>query len=74
MASSIKINAKLSISHPFFCMKNLQYAGIDNVFFWINHVEKCTHQHGDGSTQRNINMPYQARSMKHGLNMAPVVA
>jgi hypothetical protein len=24
------------------CMKNLQDAGIDNVFFWINPVEKCT--------------------------------
>jgi hypothetical protein len=23
-------------------MKNLQDAGIDNVFFWLNPVEKCT--------------------------------
>jgi hypothetical protein len=35
-------NAKLSISHRFFRMKNMQDTGLDNVFFGINPVEKCT--------------------------------
>jgi hypothetical protein len=39
-ASCIKRKV-LDISSVFH-MKNLQDAGIDNVFFWINSVEKCT--------------------------------
>jgi hypothetical protein len=35
-------NAKFSIFHRLFRMKNLQDACKDNVFCWINPVEKCT--------------------------------
>jgi hypothetical protein len=33
-------NAKFSTSHRFLRVKNLQDAGIDNVFFWINPCRK----------------------------------
>jgi hypothetical protein len=31
-------------------MENLQDAGIDNVFFWINPLEKCRHDRFRGAT------------------------
>jgi hypothetical protein len=36
------LNVQFSTSHRFFRLKDLQDASIDNVFFWINPVEKCT--------------------------------
>jgi hypothetical protein len=37
-------NAEFSISHRLYVIiNNLQDADIDNVLFWINHVEKCTY-------------------------------
>jgi hypothetical protein len=41
--SCIKHKVLEIVSHRVFLMKNLQKAGIDSVFFWINLVEKCSH-------------------------------